>query len=250
MTKCRTASFNLTDFFFTDIKQHKEESTKIFTDMIYKLVYNNQKIRHFFRCVNEEEKKILFVYVDNFEPLLNEPIASIALNSLSIDNACGKSEISECFSINHFTKIFNVQECIYEMNVKYTHEYKMVDYVIRIKDGKEIRNIGVSVTRAMLPPFKKREMTDENVKNIKELLIRKLDGLIISRNCVSERHSFSQSILHIWSESQEITDTLLTFIGSDEASTILPNLNIAGTLSIWITTSSFLPIFSNEFVFI
>jgi hypothetical protein len=252
MTKNRSSSFNLTDFFFNDMKniKKKNESTQIFTDIIYKLVNKNQKIRHFFRCVNEEEKKILFVYVDDFNPILNEPISKLAIDSLNVDNASGRSEISECFSIHHFSKIFSIKECIYEMDVKYMYEYKMVDYIIRIKDGDKLKNIGVSVTRAMLPPFVNKELTDEDEKNIKELLIKKLNGLIISRNCVSERHSFNQSILHIWSESQEITDILLSFIGSDEASSILPNLNIAGTLSIWITTSSFTPIFTNQFVFI
>lgn len=110
--------------------------------------------------------------------------------SLSIMNAGGSSEKSEALSMQYMFYRFGAIRFIPEMEVDYWIECKICDFIMNI--GNE--NIGVSVTRAMSYPSN----TDFTYDNAIILLNKKLYGLVVARNCVSDKHKFFRSILHIW----------------------------------------------------
>ena len=119
-----------------------------------------------------------------------------ALQSIKINNAGGRSDISEMYSIDLFIKKYEAYDFIFEKQVKYWIDYKMVDFICNIKK----KRIGVSVTRAVGFP----EDENFNLDNAYELLKKKINGLIIARNSVIEMHSFSSSILHIWCSNKKV----------------------------------------------
>jgi hypothetical protein len=130
--------------------------------------------------------------------------------SLQFDNAGGKSEVSEAFSIDYFNRVHKSIYTIFEKQVQYWIDYKMVDFITSIIDDstdlfEEIR-IGVSVTRAMLPPGK--EDSDVTEEFGQELLDKKISGLIIARNGVLKQNTFFRSVLHIWCQSRKIIDVV------------------------------------------
>lgn len=130
--------------------------------------------------------------------------------SLQFDNAGGKSEVSEAFSIDYFNRVHKSIYTIFEKQVQYWIDYKMVDFITSIIDDstdlfEEIR-IGVSVTRAMLPPGK--EDTDVSEEFGQELLDKKISGLIIARNGVLKQNTFFRSVLHIWCQTRKIIDVV------------------------------------------
>lgn len=119
-----------------------------------------------------------------------------ARKSLLIDNAGGKSEISEMFSINYFKHVYGAYNTIFETEVNYWFTYKMVDFICTINGNR----VGVSVARAMGYPS-----ADDFTEDIaKRLLHKKLYGLIIARNGVVRSQSFTRSILHIWCQDMRI----------------------------------------------
>lgn len=117
-------------------------------------------------------------------------LAETPKRSLTIPNAGGSSEISEALSMQYMHDRFGANEFIPEKEVDYWIEYKMCDYIMVVNGV----NVGVSVTRAVSYPF-----TNEfSYVQAASLLNKKLNGLIIARNAVNERHQFFMSILHIW----------------------------------------------------
>lgn len=93
---------------------------------------------------------------------------------------------------------FGATDFIPEMDVPYWIEYKMCDFLMMLK-GKWV---GVSVTRAVPSyPFENGEFTFERAR---ELLERKLYGLIVAREAVMEEYGFTESVLHIWCYSAKI----------------------------------------------
>ncbi len=183
----------------------------------------------------ENDEGSLNVISDKYEPLLHEKIHKDARESLIIDNAGGTSTISEAYSIHILSKKMKSEGCIFEMGINYWCRYKMMDYILSLKDDVKI---GVSVVRALC--FYKLEFTFEDALY---LLRKKINGLIISRKTVIKDHSFSKSILHIFSPSEKVTNILLECLKSEEFD--VKNLEIIGTLDIWITTSGYKPIFNN-----
>lgn len=110
--------------------------------------------------------------------------------SLSIKNAGGSSEISEALSMQYMYYRFNASRFIPEMEVDYWIESKICDYLMRCNN----ENFGVSVTRAVSYPFTQEFSYDSAFA----LLNKKLYGLIVARNSISDKHMFHRSILHIW----------------------------------------------------
>lgn len=119
-----------------------------------------------------------------------------AKKSLSIDNAGGKSEISEMFSIDYFSHIYNAYDTIFETEVNYWFSYKMIDFICTINNER----VGVSVARAMGYPTPNYFTPDI----ARKLLHKKLYGLIVARNGVIKSQSFTKSILHIWCQDLRI----------------------------------------------
>jgi hypothetical protein len=107
-----------------------------------------------------------------------------------LPNAGGNSSISEALSMQYMFQKYGTCHFVAEMEIEYWILGKMCDYLLVLKD----ENIGVSVTRAVKYPFD-IEFTYEDAEM---LLHRKLFGLISARNCVSDKHAFYRSILHVW----------------------------------------------------
>jgi len=117
-----------------------------------------------------------------------------AKKTFSLPNAGGNSIYSEALSIEYFVRYFNAKNIVYEMEISYWTEYKMIDYLCTLKDI----TVGVSVTRAMnfFDPYR------FTLQDAKLLLHKKLYGLIVSRSCVNTHHCFDKSILHIWCQNE------------------------------------------------
>ena len=175
-------------------KHKKKKEIFIFThlDSIF-IKKNNKDFIH--------EKKIIKFYDYNLpdENTLNP----ISFNSLKIENAGGKSNISEMYSMEFFIRNYNASEFIFEKEVKYWIDFKMVDYICTINNER----IGISVTRAMGYP----DESDFNEQEAERLLEKKINGLIVASNSVIKLHSFYKCILHIWCQNNTIASYLSNY---------------------------------------
>lgn len=164
--------------------------------------------------------------------------------SLAIQNAGGKSEISEAFSIDYFNRVHNTYFTIYEKQVQYWIDYKMVDYITSLFDDDfmEVR-VGISVTRAMLPPGK--EGNEFTLEQGVELLDKKIRGLIIARNSVIRQQNFFHSVLHIWCQSKKIADVME--IAAQNLNPIEYNLTMKGSFCILVTHCSNPELYTNYY---
>jgi hypothetical protein len=116
--------------------------------------------------------------------------------SLTVKNAGGNSRVSEAYSISLFEKMYKAKNFLLETQVEYWIDYKMCDFLCSI-DG---RRVGVSVTRAMFY----EDPLLFTISHSDALLNKKLEGLIISRNCVADKHTFFEAYLHIWCQTRDI----------------------------------------------
>lgn len=132
-----------------------------------------------------------------------------AIQSIKIDNAGGKSGISEMFSIEYFIRKYKAKDFIFEKQVKYWIDFKMVDYICTIGDER----IGVSVTRAMGFPDEK----SFDAEQAATLLEKKINGLIVASNSVLKMQSFYKCILHIWCQNHEIATLIAEYYGRMES---------------------------------
>ncbi len=137
------------------------------------------------------------IFIDQWEIPKSPRFGVESTRSLSIDNAGGHSVISEMMSIEYFTRVFQAQDVLLEMEVEYWIDYKMVDFICTLP---KIGRVGVSVTRAMGYPTPDYFTYEKAVF----LLRKKLYGLIVSRNGVIDKHSFFRSILHVWCQTSRI----------------------------------------------
>jgi len=163
-----------------------------------------------------------------------------------MDNAGGNSKVSEMHSIDLLMKKLNASNCLFENSVEYwCWDKKMVDFILSVpvldkeKNSYDITRIGVSVTRAF--DTKKFPFTRESAI---KLIKKKLNGLVIARNCVVEEQCFYQSVLHIWSPNEKVTELLLDVIHSKEIDFLAQE--VVGTMDIWITTTNYTPVFTDK----
>jgi hypothetical protein len=130
-------------------------------------------------------------------------LCSEALQSMSVQNAGGASELSEALSIHYFFRRFRVTKFMFEMDISYDfYGSSICDFLCDFGTYR----VGVSVTRAM-------HFYDPSLfadADADRLLTKKLWGLIVARNGVSDKHSFHKCCLHIWCQTQHIADTLVT----------------------------------------
>lgn len=164
---------------------------------------NNKKILELLNSGNDRKigsiKYKTHIFIDiNYN--LPRNVSQEASESLKIYNAGGKSEISEMYSMDYFVKRYNAKNIIFEKQVRYWIDYKMVDFICTINDER----VGVSVARAMLHP-KNKYFTETMGEN---LLYKKLYGLIVARNGVVKEQNFYKSILHIWCETAQIANII------------------------------------------
>jgi len=142
-----------------------------------------------------------FFKMDNFY----KNISPLAIRSLSLENAGGKSEISEMFSMNHYILNFGATHVLMEMEIEYWIRYKMVDYICSIPSENGIINIGISVTRAMGYPSPENFDYEKAIK----LIHKKINGLVISRRAVTEKFSFQHAVLHVWCQTNYISKLIV-----------------------------------------
>ncbi len=156
------------------------------------------------RLCNIDNGKFYPITIDTYHipkyGVFSKNFTEDAIKSLAIDNAGGKSWLSEALSINYFAERFRAEKFIHEMEIEYWIDYKMCDFICNIKN----RRIGVSVTRAM--QYSKLE--DFTLHSAYTLLHKKLYGLVIARNGISKKHEFYSCVLHVWCQTKEIAELL------------------------------------------
>ncbi len=197
------------------------------------------------------------VVIDEYDLPTKIQISPTAQRSLDVTNAGGKSEVSEAISMDYFERIFHAHDIILEMEVEYWIDYSMVDYVCTIDSSLDPRRVGVSVTRAMgykkkgipqkVTDADKGKYLDESVftrEDANHLLRKKLYGLIVSRNAVSDKHSFYRSVLHVWCQSHRIAEMLREEFGKFDINDF--GLDIQGTVILLLTVCSFEGIYTNS----
>jgi hypothetical protein len=121
-----------------------------------------------------------------------------ARRSLEVENAGGKSAMSEMLSIQYFETIHKASDFLLEMEIQYWCTYKLVDYSCLV-DGKRV---GVSVTRAMHYIHPSLFTLD----SARTLINKKLYGLVVARDSVLKTQRFFHSVLHVWCQSQQIAE--------------------------------------------
>lgn len=140
------------------------------------------------------------IFTDTYILPPSSAVCDDGKRSITIDNAGGKSDISEMYSIDYFTQMYEAKNTIFEKEVNYWIDYKMVDFICTI----DSHRVGVSVARAMGYPT-----SDKFTPHMaSKLLYKKLYGLIVARNAVVKSQSFFKSILHIWCQDTHVADLL------------------------------------------
>jgi len=170
----------------------------------------------------------------NFGKFWSIPFSSFARQSSLIPNAGGHSQLSEMLSIHYFETFYQATNFIFEMQVEYWIDYKMIDYSCVI-DGERY---GISVTRAMGYP-NDHFFTDHRAT---ELLNKKLYGLIIARNSVLKNQKFFRSILHVWCQSTLVAEKIQRAYHQLNAD----DLNIRGSLILLCTVYGDEEIYSKD----
>lgn len=165
-------------------------------------------------------------------------LSPISLRSIQIDNAGGNSNISEMVSIEYYIRLFGATDFLLEMEIHYILDYKMVDYICNIGRCR----VGVSVTRAMGYPSPK----DFTYQKALRLLHKKLYGLIVARNAVCRKHSFTRSILHVWCQTTKIARMVKKAYSSFDIYEY--GLDIKGIVLLHLTVCSDSYIYNNTFV--
>ena len=142
----------------------------------------------------------------SWKSLNNLNFGEDALRSIEIENAGGRSALSEMLSIEYFSKKHGATDFLFEMEVEYWISYKMVDFVcslpVHLGRSNEKERVGVSVTRAMAYPSPDLF----TLEMAKTLLNKKMSGLVIARNAVIKKHRFFTSYLHVWCQTRKIAD--------------------------------------------
>jgi hypothetical protein len=131
----------------------------------------------------------------------NFQLSNVAKKVLSSPNAGGNSIVSETMSAEILHRLYGANDIRTEMEVEYIFDnWKIADYCIRISG----KNVGVSVTRAMGFPYE----SSFDLQQADKLLRKKINGLVLARNGISERDSFYTAILHVFCQSNRIKNVL------------------------------------------
>jgi hypothetical protein len=154
------------------------------------------------------------------------------MKSLQVPNAGGNSQLSEAWSIHFFVTCRGATNVVFEKDVQYWIEYKMIDFLCTIHNHR----VGVSVTRAMGYPHHSRF----TFKDAMVLVEKKLSGLILARRGVCDHHLFNRSVLHVWCQTPRIARLVR------QAYRILrPTVAVEGTLEVLTTVSNHQPLFGS-----
>jgi len=175
------------------------------------------------------------IFTDTYILPPSSMVCNDGKRSITIDNAGGKSDISEMYSIDYFTQMYGASNTIFEKEVTYWIDYKMVDFICTIDDHR----VGVSVARAMGFPTSDK-FTPEMAS---KLLYKKLYGLIVARNGVVKEQSFYKSILHIWCQDDRVADLLRESFSNLDADDY--GLDVKGVVLLQLTVCDDLQLYKN-----
>lgn len=182
--------------------------------------------------VNPKSKYQDFVFTDYIDNIWakNVTFGPIVQRFQTEGNKGGKSMYSESLSIEYFISNFSATSIILECEVKYWIDYKLVDFIACLPN---YGRVGVSVTRAMRYP----DPDIFTLQDARDLLNKKLSGLIVARNAVEESQSFFKSILHIWAQTPRIAELMSQAYGELEINDF--GLDVKGTLITLITVCGY-----------
>ncbi|XP_024520110.1 uncharacterized protein LOC9662431 isoform X2 [Selaginella moellendorffii] len=164
-------------------------------------------------AVGDAKRRQVFVgRFEAFSSFVKFGLGRDAMRVATESNAGGTSTISESLSVEYFVRKFKATDVVTEMEVEYcAMNWKKVDYICNLYG----QRVGVSVTRAMSYP----NPEDFSPQMAYRLLYKKLFGLVrakffyswnfakshpaqvVARHGVTDRHSFSQCVLHVWCET-------------------------------------------------
>jgi hypothetical protein len=117
------------------------------------------------------------------------------------ENAGGASIVSEVMSAEVLSVLYGAKNVRTEMEIEYLFSnWKIADFIVEMFDER----VGVSVTRAMGYPDESTFDEEEALR----LLNKKIVGLVLARNGVSDRDSFYKSVLHVFAQSERIAHLL------------------------------------------
>ena len=211
-----------------------QKNIKIYNDSF--IVINDGSLNNILNNDVLNYKTSIFIdYISTIKEGLN--LSPMSILSLLVDNGGGKSNISEMMSIEYYIRSFGAKKILFEMEIDYKIDYKMVDYVCNIKNFR----IGVSVTRAMGYP----KPTNFTYHQALRLLHKKLYGLIIARNAVCKNHSFKKSVLHVWCQSLRISKLIKKAYSSFNINDY--GLDIKGIVILHLSVCSDSYIYTNKF---
>lgn len=162
------------------------------------------------------------------DDLIRYQLGSEARKVINEPNAGGSSWISEALSVEVLNRCLGACDVVTEMQVEYFFSNcKKVDYVARLpgRSGRRSDRCGVSVTRAMGFPSE----SNFSLEDANHLLLKKLQGLVVARSCISEAHSFTQSLLHVWCASNRIAELV-----RQAAETMLSDFPGGESIVVWI----------------
>lgn len=230
---------------YTQKLKYKQYNVYIYADsfIAYRKFYDIQRLNSILNKSLYKNNAIIklthknSIFIDKISTIkhgLN--LSKPAIRSLLIENAGGKSAVSEMMSIEYYIRIFSAIDILLEMEVDYTFNYKMVDYICTIGN----RRVGVSVTRAMGYP----DSTYFTYQKALYLLHKKLYGLIVARNSVSKKHRFFKSVLHVWCQSNRIAYLVKKAYESFDINDY--GLNIKGIVLLHLTICSDRYIYDNN----
>ncbi|XP_024364790.1 uncharacterized protein [Physcomitrium patens] len=175
--------------------------------------------------LKEQAHLVLLGRFTAFSSFLQFKLCHDALRVKYEQNAGGSSTISESLSVEYFARRFRAQDIVSEMEVEYwSSNWKKVDYICTLYG----QRVGVSVSRAMAFPDPKAFSPEMAHR----LLHKKLYGLVVARDGVTKRHSFSKSILHVWCETQRTAEIMRT-VSTD----VRKDLNISDSIIMVLTVA-------------
>lgn len=189
-----------------------------------------------------------FLFVDTItirQTLTTNDFTDAGIRSLIVDNAGGKSAVSEALSIDYFVRMYGAKQVLVEKEVPYWIEYKMVDFLCSIGQHR----VGVSVTRAMAVQDSGRQIDVDpdafTIDHARRLLRKKLYGLVVSRNGVARACRFFKSILHIWVPTQHIAKMINQ--AWNELDLTVFDLDIKGVVIVVITVCAHESLYLNTY---
>ncbi|CAE7566621.1 AAC4 [Symbiodinium microadriaticum] len=184
------------------------------------------------RKAMKSSTEIVTIIQDTFQRVrFQVAMGTEAQKILDEPNAGGSSMVSEALSAEYLARRFGATNVVTEMAIQYwLSNWKKIDYIATVYG----RRVGISVTRAMGFP----RPGDFAMENARRLCEKKLFGLVVARAGISEAHSYDRSILHVWCQTDEISNMMYIafneIVSEDKAQNPL-NPTLSGSITMILT---------------